>query len=43
VTVTVIRKKNFTHLYELSLDKDQTSCDDLLDGLRLALNAYKFE
>ena len=28
---------------ELSLDKKQTSYDDLLDSLRLALNAYKFE
>jgi hypothetical protein len=28
---------------ELSLDKKQTSYDDLLDGLRLALKAYNFE
>jgi len=27
---------------ELSLDKEQTSYDDLLDGLRLALKAYNF-
>jgi len=28
---------------ELSLDKQQTSYSDLLDGLRLALKAYSFE
>ena len=28
---------------ELSLDKEQTSYDDLLDALRLALKAYNFE
>jgi len=28
---------------ELNLKKDVTSYDDLLDALRLALNAYKFE
>ena len=28
---------------ELSLDKQQTSYDDLLDGLRLSLKAYNFE
>ena len=28
---------------ELDLDKKQTSCDDLLDALRLALKAYDFE
>ena len=28
---------------ELSLDKQQTSYSDLLDGLRLALKAYNFE
>jgi hypothetical protein len=28
---------------EYSLDKKQTSYDDLIDALRLALNAYKFE
>ena len=28
---------------ELNLKKDQTSYDDLLDSLRLALKAYNFE
>jgi hypothetical protein len=28
---------------ELSLDKEQTSYDDLLDGLRLALKAYEIK
>jgi hypothetical protein len=28
---------------ELNLKKDVTGYDDLLDALRLALNAYKFE
>jgi len=28
---------------ELTLDKEQTSYDDLLDALRLALKAYNFE
>ena len=28
---------------ELTLDKDQTSYDDLLDAVRLALKAYNFE
>jgi len=28
---------------EYSLDKKQTSYDGLIDSLRLALNAYKFE
>ena len=28
---------------ELSLDKDQTSYDDLLDSLRLTLKGYNFE
>jgi len=28
---------------ELSLDKQQTSYDDLLDGLRLSLNGYNIE
>jgi hypothetical protein len=28
---------------ELNLKKDVTSYDNLLDALRLALNAYKFE
>jgi hypothetical protein len=28
---------------ELDLDKEQTSYNDLLDGLRLALKAYNFE
>jgi hypothetical protein len=28
---------------ELNLDKKQTSYDDLLDALRLALKAYNFE
>ena len=28
---------------ELSLDKDQTSYDDLLDALRLGLKAFEFK
>jgi hypothetical protein len=28
---------------KLTLDKEQTSYDDLLDALRLALKAYNFE
>jgi hypothetical protein len=28
------------YAYELSLDKDQTSYSDLLDGLRLALKEF---
>jgi hypothetical protein len=29
--------------YELNLKKDQTSYDDLLDALRLALKGYNIE
>jgi len=32
-----------TYATELDLDKKQTSYDDLLDDLRLALKAYNFE
>jgi len=31
------------HAYELSLDKEQTSYDDLLDALRLSLKGYQIE
>jgi hypothetical protein len=31
------------HAKELSLDKDQTSYDDLLDALRLALKGFEFK
>jgi hypothetical protein len=31
------------YVKELGLDKEQTSYDDLLDGLRLALKGYNIE
>lgn len=31
------------HAYELSLDKEQTSYDDLLEALRLSLKGYQIE
>ncbi len=39
------RRTILTKLYarEYSLDKEQTSYNDLLDGLRLSLNGYSIE
>ena len=31
------------YAYELTLDKEQTSYDDLLDATRLALKAFQFK
>ena len=38
--ITVMRT---AYANELSLDKHQTSYDDLIDGLRLGLKAYQIE
>ena len=38
--ITVMRT---AYANELSLDKQQTSYDDLIDGLRLGLKAYQIE
>jgi len=39
----LITSMRTAYVEELNLKKDQTSYDDLLDGLRLALKPYNFE
>jgi len=34
---------NTIYVEELNLKKEQTSCDDLLDGLRLSLKGYNMK